>query len=84
MKLYASDNFTHQASRREGFTTVNAHNIGYGCEVTAELPWHLQFTSTLDRTSRRDYSDSQMNTNELVWNAKLQRSFLKGEIAGVD
>ena len=80
LKLYASDNFTHQASRREGFTTVNAHNIGYGCEVTAELPWHLQFTSTLDQTSRRGYSDSQMNTNELVWNAKLQRSFLKGKL----
>ena len=80
LKLYASENFTHQASRREGFTTVNAHNIGYGCEVTAELPWHLQFSSTLDQTSRRGYSDSQMNTNELVWNAKLQRSFIKGAL----
>lgn len=80
VKLYAGDTYRHQASKREGFTTVNAHDIGYGCEVTAELPWHLQFTSTLDQTSRRGYSDSQMNTDELVWNAKLQRSFLGGSL----
>ncbi len=80
VKLYAGDTYRHQASKREGFTTVNAHDIGYGCEVTAELPWHLQFTSTLDQTSRRGYGDSQMNTDELVWNAKLQRSFLGGTL----
>lgn len=78
--LYASEDFTHQSSQREGFTTVNAHNIGYGGDITAELPWHLQLTSTIDGTMRRGYSDSQMNTNEVVWNAKLNRSFFKGKL----
>jgi hypothetical protein len=28
--------------------------------------------------SRRGYSDVSMNTNELIWNAQLSQSFLKG------
>ncbi len=80
LSLYASENYTHQSSAREGFSTVDAHDIGYGGEITAELPWHFQLSSTLDGTSRRGYSDSQMNTNELVWNAKLNRSFCKGKL----
>ncbi len=80
VSLYASEDFTHQSSEREGFTTVNAHDIGYGGDITADLPWHLQLTSTVSGTSRRGYSDSQMNTNEVVWNAKLNRSFCKGKL----
>lgn len=80
ISLYASEDFTHQSSQREGFTTVNAHDIGYGGDITADLPWHLQLTSTIDGISRRGYSDSQMNTNEVVWNAKLNRSFFKGKL----
>ncbi len=80
LSLHAGDSFRHQASAREGFSTVNAHDINYGGEVKMELPWHLQFVSTVEQTSRRGYSDKQMNTDELVWNAKLQRSFLKGKL----
>ena len=28
--------------------------------------------------SRRGYNDNSMNTNELIWNAQLSQSFLKG------
>jgi hypothetical protein len=28
--------------------------------------------------SRRGYSDESMNTNELIWNAQLSQSFLRG------
>ena len=30
--------------------------------------------------SRRGYSDEGMNTNDLVWNARLTKRFLKGRI----
>ena len=29
--------------------------------------------------SRRGYNDSAMNTNELIWNAQISQSFLKGK-----
>ena len=29
--------------------------------------------------SRRGYNDASMNTNELIWNAQLSQSFLKGK-----
>ena len=30
--------------------------------------------------SRRGYSDSTMNTNELVWNARLSKRLMKGNL----
>ena len=30
-------------------------------------------------SSRRGYSDKSMNTNELIWNAQIAQSFLKGK-----
>lgn len=31
--------------------------------------------------SRRGYNDREMNTDELVWNARLTKTFLKGRLA---
>ena len=41
-------------------------------------PWGTQLSSGLNMNSRRGFSDSSMNTNELIWNAQLSQSFLRG------
>ena len=41
-------------------------------------PWGTQLTTNITMQSRRGYSDVSMNTNELIWNAQLSQSFLKG------
>ena len=42
-------------------------------------PWGTALTTNLNMQSRRGYSDASMNTNELIWNAQLSQSFLKGK-----
>ena len=44
--------------------------------VTA--PWGTQVSTGLNMNSRRGYNDASMNTNELIWNAQLSQSFLRG------
>ena len=39
----------------------------------------MQITTSLNMSSRRGYSDAAANTNELIWNAQVSQSFLKGK-----
>lgn len=79
--------WTHSTSTREDFTTINAGNFNYGVTGQVELPWNMQLSSDFTEYSRRGYEVSSMNTNELVWNAKLVKR-LKSNISimldGVD
>ena len=45
-----------------------------------KLPWNLELSSDMTLYSRTGYADSQLNTNDLVWNARLARPFLKGRL----
>jgi len=46
--------------------------------VGITAPWGTALTTNMNMQSRRGYSDSSMNTNELIWNAQVSQSFLKG------
>ena len=38
----------------------------------------MSISTDLHQTSRRGYSDASLNTNELLWNAQISQSMLKG------
>lgn len=42
------------------------------------MPWGTELASDIYMTSRRGYSQKDMNTDELLWNASVSHSFLKG------
>ncbi|MBQ9284853.1 MAG: hypothetical protein IJ209_01005 [Bacteroidaceae bacterium] len=44
------------------------------------LPWKLQLSTDLTLYSRTGYADKSLNTNDLVWNARLSRPFFKGSL----
>ena len=46
--------------------------------VGVTAPWGTALTTNLNMQSRRGYADNSMNTNELIWNAQVSQSFLKG------
>jgi hypothetical protein len=46
--------------------------------VGITAPWGTALTTNLNMQSRRGYADNSMNTNELIWNAQVSQSFLKG------
>ena len=73
-------NYQHSTSDREDFTTLNVYDFNYGVTAQIELPWKFQLSTDLTMYSRRGYSDKVMNTNELVWNARLTKRFMRGNL----
>ena len=67
-------------SPREDFEDINAFTCRTALSAILKLPWKLDLTTDLTLYSRRGYADTQMNTDNLVWNARLVRPFLKGRL----
>ena len=55
----------------------NTYDFSYGAELEWTAPWGTTLTTDIGMSSRRGYSQSEMNTNELLWNAQLSHSFLR-------
>ena len=70
-------NWRNATSAREDFSTVSAANFNYGLTGQFELPCGFQFFTDLTMYSRRGYESREMNTDELVWNARLSKQVWK-------
>ncbi len=68
-------------SPMSGFEPISAVDFDYGIIFRAtKLPWNMSFSTDLMMHSRRGYNDSRLNTNDLVWNARLAKSILQGNL----
>ncbi len=56
----------------------NTFDFSYGVEFEWMARWGTSLSTDIGMSSRRGYSQSTMNTNELLWNAQVSHSFLKG------
>ena len=72
--------YQHSTSEREDFLSINVFDFDYGLAAQVELPWNFQISTDLTMYSRRGYSDATMNTNELVWNARLTKRLMHGNL----
>ena len=68
------------SSQRTDFETQQPLTLTNGMTAIVKLPWNLELSSDMTLYSRTGYADSQLNTNDLVWNARLARPFLKGRL----
>lgn len=73
-------NWRNSHSDQENIETMNVFDFNYGLTCQYELPWQIHLGTDLKMFSRRGYSEPSMNTNDLVWNATLSRTFLKGRL----
>ena len=73
----AGCSWRNATSAREDFATVSAANFNYGLTGQFELPCGFQFFTDLTMYSRRGYESREMNTDELVWNARLSKQVWK-------
>jgi len=73
-------NVSYNNSRNSVVKTGNMEtwNFGYGAEMNLIFNNGLSFSTDISQSSRRGYSSASMNTNELLWNAQVAKSFLKG------
>ena len=59
---------------------TNAFDFSYGISGQYNLPWKIQFSTSLKMYSRRGYTDYSMNSDELIWNASATKTLLQGAL----
>jgi len=79
IELNGSLNYMRSRSELQKNSNMDTWQFSYGGMIGVTAPWGTSITTNLNMQSRRGYSDASMNTNELIWNAQLSQSFLKGK-----
>ena len=68
-------------SRRENFSTIRTLDFNYGMLGSYKFKFGLETGMDLKMFSRRGYSDPLINSNDLICNVYISKSFLKGKLA---
>ena len=76
-------NYQHARNAFQPNANLDTYNFSYGANAIINMPWNMSLSTDIAEESRRGYTDASMNTNELIWNAQLSQSFLKGNAATV-
>ena len=79
VELNGSLQYLHARSELQTNNNLDTWTFSYGGSVQLTAPWGTQLSTNLNMNSRRGYNDSSMNTNELIWNAQLSHSMLRGK-----
>lgn len=72
--------YRHTKSDSSEFAPFNAIDFSYGLHGTMKTPFGLQIGTDLTMNSRRGYSQSGMNDNRLLWNARATYSLMNGKL----
>ncbi len=70
--------YSHSTNNVLANSNFNTFDFSYGLDATLTAPWGTNLSTDIAMNSRRGYSSDEMNTNELIWNAQISHSFLKG------
>ncbi len=78
VELDGSLEYMHARSELQSNNNLDTWTFSYGGSLQLTAPWGTQLSTSMNMNSRRGYNDASMNTNELIWNAQLSHSFLRG------
>jgi hypothetical protein len=82
--LQGSLNYNRARNNLQPTANRDTYIFSYGPSTNIQLPWWgLKISSNIDMNSRRGFSDPEFNTDELIWNAQLSKSFLAQNAATV-
>jgi uncharacterized membrane protein YgcG len=79
VELNGGVTYNYATNKLQPQSNLKTWAFNYGFNTTMQAPWGMQFTTSLNMSSRRGYSDASLNTNELIWNAQISQGFLKGK-----
>ncbi len=82
VSIDGSLNYMRTRNLLQSNNNLDTWQFSYGGNFNFYLPWNMSITTDLHENSRRGY-DGAANTNELVWNAQVSQSFLKGNALSV-
>ena len=78
-EITGSLNYDHSRNALQPTANLDTWRYRYGFNTNLTLPWGTQLSTDMSMNSRRGFSDNSMNTNELIWNAQISQSMLKGK-----
>ena len=77
--LDGSINYQHSRNQLQPNANLDTWQFNYGGRFLLRLPLGIEVSSDLHERSRRGHNDPSMNTNELIWNGQVSKSFLKSK-----
>ena len=80
VELNGSAMYNHTRNVLQPSGNFDSWKYSYGTTLFLNLPWNMSLNTDLRMHSRRGFSDSGMNTNELVWNAQITQSLMKNNM----
>ena len=72
--------YSHLAGNRADFNTINAWDYNYGITARIPIPGGIGLSTDFTIFSRRGYDDPSLNSDDVVWNMRLERSVLNGNL----
>ena len=76
-------NYQHSRNELQPSANLDTWRFSYGGQVMLRLPKGFELSTNLHENSRRGYNDPSSNTNELIWNGQISKSFLKNKTLSV-
>ena len=78
--LNGSFNYNLNRSTNASASNLDHHSYSFGSEIVIKTPWNMTIRSNINENCRRGYSDDNMNTSRLIWNASISQSLLPRRI----
>ena len=72
-------NYQHTRNELQPTANLDTWQFNYGVQFLLRMPWGFELSSNLHERCRRGYNDPSSNTNELIWNGQLSKTFLKSK-----
>ena len=79
MSIDGSCNYQHTRNELQPNANLDTWQFSYGGQVLLRLPSGFEVSTNLHENSRRGYNDPSSNTNELIWNGQISKTFLKSK-----
>ena len=70
--------YARTENRLQATNNLTTWNFQYGGNTNIRFDWGMELATDFHMYSKRGYTDETMNTNELLWNAQLSQTFLRG------
>ncbi len=77
--LNGNATYARTENRLQSSNNLSTWNFSYGGNTKITFPWGTNLSTDIHMYSKRGYSDKTLNTNEIIWNAQLSHSFLRGK-----
>lgn len=70
--------YQHAENELQPERDLDTYTFAYGGSTNVTFPWKMSLSTDMNMNSRRGYSESSMNTNELIWNAQISQPLFNG------